>query len=293
MLRNPLFLFYLLFFYAVMQLIWWGVLLIQLAPDRKGMFIGEGVFFFVIFLFGAVKLKQAFEREHKVHKQQRNFMLSVTHELKSPLASIKLYIETILKRQLDKEQQQQFLTNSLKDIERLDDLVENVLIATKLESVQVAFQKEKINFSEAVIKIADRLQIYSCTTQSIKLNVEPDIMLVGDRMALSSVVTNLLENAIKYSPACEQISVKLYREKKDVVLSISDFGIGISDDEKKNIFNKFYRVGSENTRKTKGTGLGLYIVKSVLDKHQAQVRVKDNKPSGTIFEVTFNQYAAD
>src|SRR5690554_1751952 len=293
MLRKPLFLFYLLFFYAVMQLIWWGVLLIQLAPDRKGMFIGEGLFFFVIFIFGAVKLKQAFDRENKIHKQQRNFMLSVTHELKSPLASIKLYIETILKRHLEKEQQQQFLTNSLKDIERLDDLVENVLIATKLENVQVQFQKEKINFSEAVIKISERLQIYSCTTQSIKLNVEPDIMLVGDRMALSSVVTNLLENAIKYSPACEQISVKLYREKKDVVLSVSDFGIGISDEEKKNIFNKFYRVGSENTRKTKGTGLGLYIVKTVLEKHQAQVRVKDNKPSGTIFEVTFNQYAAD
>jgi len=293
MLRKPLFLFYLLFFYAVMQLIWWGILLIQLAPDRKAMFIGEGLFFFVIFIFGAVKLKQAFDRENKLHKQQRNFMLSVTHELKSPLASIKLYIETILKRHLEKEQQQQFLTNSLKDIERLDDLVENVLIATKLENVQVQFQKEKINFSEAVIKISERLQIYSCTTQSIKLNVEPDIMLVGDRMALSSVVTNLLENAIKYSPACEQISVKLYREKKDVVLSVSDFGIGISDEEKKNIFNKFYRVGSENTRKTKGTGLGLYIVKTVLDKHQAQVRVKDNKPSGTIFEVTFNQYAAD
>src|SRR5690606_41659875 len=154
----------------------------------------------------------------KIHKQQRNFMLSVTHELKSPLAAIKLYIETNLKRQLEKEQQQQFLTNCLKDIERLDDLVENVLIATKLENVQLQFKKEKINYSDDVAKIADRLQIYSCTTQSIKLNVEPDIVLVGDRMALSSVVTNMLENAIKYSPACEQISVKLYREKKDVVL---------------------------------------------------------------------------
>src|SRR5690554_4533486 len=167
MLRKPLFLFYLLFFYAVMQLIWWGVLLIQLAPDRKGMFIGEGVFFFVIFIFGAVKLKQAFERENKLHKQQRNFMLSVTHELKSPLASIKLYIQTILKRELDKDQQQQFMRNSLKDIERLDDLVENVLIATKLDSVQVQMQMEPLNFSEVVTKIADRLQVYSCTTQSI------------------------------------------------------------------------------------------------------------------------------
>jgi len=292
MLRKPLFLFYFLFFYAVTQLIWWGVLLIQLAPERKAMFIGEGIFFFIIFIFGAIKLRQAFEREKKLHQQQHNFMLSVTHELKSPLASIKLYIQTILKRELDKDQQQQFMRNSLKDIERLDDLVENVLIATKLDSVQVQLQKEAFNFSEAVIKIADRLQVYSCTTQSIKLNVEPDIYLKGDSFALSSVVTNLVENAIKYSPACEQVSVKLYREKNEVVLSVADFGIGISEEEKKNVFNKFYRVGSENTRKTKGTGLGLYIVKSVLDKHQAQIKVKDNKPSGTIFEITFNHYAA-
>jgi len=292
MLRKPLFLFYFLFFYAVTQLLWWGTLLIQLAPERKGMFIGEGIFFFIIFFFGAIKLKQAFDREDKLHKQQHNFMLSVTHELKSPLASIKLYVQTILKRELDKEQQQQFLKNSLKDIERLDDLVENVLIATKLDSVQVQFQKETFNFSETVAKIADRLQVYSCTTQSIKLNVEPDIYLKGDRFALSSVVTNLLENAIKYSPACEQVSVKLYHEKNDIVFSVADFGIGIAEEEKRNVFNKFYRVGSENTRKTKGTGLGLYIVKSVLDKHQAQIKVKDNKPSGTIFEITFNHYAA-
>jgi len=291
MLRKPLFLFYFLFFYAVTQLLWWGVLLIQLAPDRKAMFVGEGIFFFIIFIIGAIKLKQAFDREDKLHKQQRNFMLSVTHELKSPLASIKLYIQTILKRELDREQQSQFLNNSLKDIERLDDLVENVLIATKLDSKQVQLQKESFNFSEAVCKIADRLQVYSCTTQSIKLNVEPDIHLKGDTFALSSVVTNLLENAIKYSPACEQVSVKLYREKGDVVFSVADFGIGIPDEEKKKVFDKFYRVGSENTRKTKGTGLGLYIVKSVLDKHQAQIKIKDNKPTGTIFEITFYNYA--
>src|SRR5690606_22701326 len=126
----------------------------------------------------------------------------------------------------------------------------------------------------------------------IKQNVEPNIYLKGDSFALSSVVTNLLENAIKYSPPCEQVSVKLYREKNDVVLSVADFGIGIPDEEKKNVFTKFYRVGSEDTRKTKGTGLGLYIVKTVLEKHRAQIKIRDNKPTGTIFEITFIQYAA-
>lgn len=289
--RNPLFLFYFLFFYAVTQLVWWGVILIDIAPHRKGMFLGEGIFFLIVFIFGAIKLKEAFQREKKVHDQQHNFMLSVTHELKSPLASIKLYIQTILKRDLTADQRAQFLRNSLKDIERLDDLVENVLIATKLDNKRGFMPKERFNFSETVEKIADRLQVYSCTTQTIQTNVEPDIYLEGDHFALSSVVTNLIENAIKYSPACELVTVRLKREKDAVLLSVADFGIGIGEEEKKRIFNKFYRVGSEDTRKTKGTGLGLYIVKTVLDRHNAHIKIKNNSPTGSIFEITFNDYA--
>ncbi len=289
--RKPLFLFYFLFFYAVTQLVWWGVLLIDIAPHRKAMFIGEGIFFLIIFIIGAIKLKQAFDREQKVHDQQHNFMLSVTHELKSPLASIKLYIQTILKRDLTQKQREQFLKNSLKDIERLDDLVENVLIATKLDNKRGFMPKEKFNFSDTVEKIADRLQVYSCTTQTIQLDVEPNIYLEGDHFALSSVVTNLIENAIKYSPACELVLVSLKKQKDTVLFSVADLGIGVSEEEKKRIFNKFYRVGSEDTRKTKGTGLGLYIVKSVLDRHNAQIKIKNNSPTGSIFEITFNNYA--
>lgn len=289
--RNPMFLFYFLFFYAVTQLVWWGIILVDIAPDRKGMFIGEGIFFLIVFVFGAKKLKDAFQREKKLHDQQHNFMLSVTHELKSPLASIKLYIQTILKRNLTEEQRNQFLANSLKDIERLDDLVENVLIATKLDSKSGFSPKERFNFSETVEKIAERLQVYSCTTQTIHSEVEPDVYLEGDHFALSSVVTNLIENAIKYSPTCELVQVKLFKKENDLILSVADLGIGIGEEEKKRIFNKFYRVGSEDTRKTKGTGLGLYIVKTVLDRHNAHIKIKNNKPTGSVFEITFNDYA--
>src|SRR5690606_28157829 len=250
-----------------------------------------GIFFLIIFIVGAIKLKNAFVKERKMHKQQHNFMLSVTHELKSPLASIKLYIQTIQKRELNREQQQQFLSNSLKDIERLDDLVENVLIATKLDNAGRALPKEQFNFSEMVEKIAARLQIYSCTSQIIKVDVDQDIQINGDKFSLSSMVTNLLANAIKYSPPCEQVFVSLKRHDHTFILTVADSGVGVPDEEKKRIFNKFYRVGSEETRKTKGTGLGLYIVKTVVDKHQAQIRVRDKKPSGTIFEIIFNDHA--
>lgn len=292
--RKSLFLFYFLFFYATAQLIWWGILLVQAEPDRREMIIGEGVFFMIIFVVFAFRLKGAFVREHRMQQQQRNFLLAVTHELKSPLASIKLYLQTMLKRDLSREQQQQFIHNSLKDIERLDDLVENVLIATKLESSRPSFPKEELNLSELIDSVTNRLQINACTSQVIRTEVAPDVHIRADKFALTNVVSNLIENAIKYSPEDAAIDVKLYppNEVGEVVFSVADRGAGIDHAEKKRIFNKFYRVGNEQTRKTKGTGLGLYIVKTVLDKHNALIKVKDNQPSGSIFEVTFNNDAS-
>ncbi|WP_115170512.1 sensor histidine kinase KdpD [Sphingobacterium spiritivorum] len=289
--RKTLFLFYFLVFYAISQLIWWGIMLVKYEPQRKSMIIGEGMFFLLIFLWGVLRLKNNFKREHKIHQQQQNFLLAITHELKSPLASVKLYIQTILKRDLDKEQQQMFLQNSLKDIERLDDLVENVLLTTKLENRSYNLPKEEFNLTEMVESIVDRLQKNSCRTQIIKPDLDADVRLVADKFAITNVVTNLIENAIKYSPPCASVFVRLKRESGKLIFSVTDHGIGIPDEEKKNIFNKFYRVGNESTRKTKGTGLGLYIVKTVLQKHNASIKVKDNTPSGSIFEVTFDNYA--
>ncbi|MGJ1386243.1 sensor histidine kinase [Sphingobacterium spiritivorum] len=289
--RKTLFLFYFLVFYAISQLIWWGIMLVKYEPQRKSMIIGEGMFFLLIFLWGVLRLKNNFKREHKIHQQQQNFLLAITHELKSPLASVKLYIQTILKRDLDKEQQQMFLQNSLKDIERLDDLVENVLLTTKLENRSYNLPKEEFNLTEMVESIVDRLQKNSCRSQIIKPDLDTDLRLVADKFAITNVVTNLIENAIKYSPPCASVFVRLKRESGKLIFSVTDHGIGIPDEEKKNIFNKFYRVGNESTRKTKGTGLGLYIVKTVLQKHNASIKVKDNTPSGSIFEVTFDNYA--
>jgi signal transduction histidine kinase len=259
-----------------------------MQPDRKGMILGEGSVFLFLLVVGAYHLHKALKKELKLHHQQKNFLLSVTHELKSPLASIKLYLETILKRDLDRQQQQGFIKNALKDIERLDDLVENMLIATRIENKTYTFPKEKFNFSEMVAKITDRLQIHTCSTQVIKTKIKPGLYLSGDKFALTSVVTNFVENAVKYSPGCAEIEVKVWAADASIHMQIADQGIGIKDDEKLRIFEKFYRVGSEDTRKTKGTGLGLYIVKQVLDNHHAQIRVKNNRPAGSIFEVIFN-----
>lgn len=287
--KKSILIFYFLLLYALLEMFWWGSVVISLQPQKMGMVMGEGAVFLFLLGVGAYFIHNSIKREDKLKEQQQNFLMSVTHELKSPLAAIKLSIETIIKRDLDKEQQAKLLRNSLKDIERLDDLVENMLLATKIESRTYSFPKEVFDFSELVSRITDRLQVHSCGyEQIIKTNIKEGIKIEGDKFALSSVVTNLVENAVKYSGPCAEVAVKLCQNDGKPFLTVSDKGPGIPDGEKMLIFDKFYRVGDENVRKSKGTGLGLFIVKEVLQNHDADISVKDNTPQGAIFEVTFN-----
>jgi len=288
--RRTFVIFYALIVYAVTELVWWGYLLVKLMPSSLGMIMGEGSIFILVFSLGAIWLHRSIIKERKLAEQKKNFLLSVTHELKSPLASIKILLQTIQKRDLTKQQVLSFIEKSLMDIERLDDMVENMLLASKIDNRSYTFPKDKFNLSVLVDSIVNRLQITKCegTQQIIDAEIEPKVEITGDKFALTSVVTNLIENAIKYSGPCETVGVKLFSKDGKVFLEVADHGIGIADHEKSRIFDKFYRVGSEETRNTKGTGLGLYIVKEVLDKHQASIKVKDNRPAGSIFEVVFD-----
>lgn len=287
--KKSLLIFYFLLLYALLEMFWWGSVVIRLEPQKMGMVMGEGSVFLFLLCVGAYFIHASIKKEDRLHERQQNFLLSVTHELKSPLAAIKLSLQTIVKRDLEKQMQTSLLNNSLKDIERLDDLVENMLLATKIESRTYSFPKEEFDFSELVNKITDRLQVHSCgNEQLINADIAPGIKVVGDKFALSSVVTNLVENAVKYSGPCAEVAVQLCQNDGKPVLTVSDKGLGIPDAEKMLIFDKFYRVGDENVRKSKGTGLGLFIVKEVLQNHDADISVKDNVPQGAIFEVTFN-----
>lgn len=287
--KKSIIIFYILLFYALGQLISWGMMVVKIDASRLPMILGEGAVFLFLLGLGAYFIHTSIKKEDKLHENQQNFLLSVTHELKSPLAAIKLSLQTIMRRELDKEQRAVLIKNSLKDVERLDDLVENMLLATKIESRTYSFPKEEFDFSDLVSKITDRLQVHSCgCTQNIKTDIEPGVQLMGDKFALSSVVTNLVENAIKYSGPCAEISVELRQNGGKPKLTVSDKGLGIADSEKMHIFDKFYRVGDENVRKSKGTGLGLFIVREVVQNHDADISVRDNEPQGAIFEVTFN-----
>jgi signal transduction histidine kinase len=286
--KKPITIFYFLVLYALAELTWWGYLLIASNAKRMPMILGEGSVFLIILLVGIYFFQRTIKKESEVHQQQQNFLLSVTHELKSPLAAIKLVLQTLVKRDLTKDKRDQLIGNSIEDVGRLDDLVENMLLATRIENNSYSYPKELFDFSELVKSIFDRAIITSENTRNFQQQIEEKISIMGDRFALGSLINNILENAIKYSPNAALVQVQLYQQSNKIFFIVADQGVGIADSERQKIFQKFYRSGNELTRQNKGTGLGLFIVAQVAKNHQAKVVVSNNQPKGTIFEIIFN-----
>lgn len=255
------------------------------------MYILEGVVMMGLLFWGIIWIFSNLQNKLKLKRQQSNFLLSITHELKTPLASIKLYLETLQKRSLDKEQSNVIISNSLGDVERLRDLVDNVLLAAQLDIHKYELTLRVINISELVQKTVNRYITPRALQERVTLTLENDVYLTTDEGALEMVIGNLLSNAIKYSPAGGQVEIILRSDNEHVFLSICDEGTGISAEDKEMIFSKFYRTGDEQTRKTKGTGLGLFIVKNLMVLLKGEIKVKDRLPKGSIFELIFKQDA--
>jgi signal transduction histidine kinase len=251
---------------------------------QEHMIFGEAMMFVLTLLAGIWFINQGYQKEVRANQQRRNFLLSITHELKSPIASIRLVLETLLRRELPKEKTDQLTASALKENERLHELVENLLLSAKLET---AYQPhfEDLNLAalleDLMARFADRHP-----EAVIALEKPDDFPVVrADKQGLISMATNLLENAIKYADGQPEIVVRLSMEKQRVVMEFADNGPGIPDKEKSRIFEKFYRIGSEETRKAKGTGLGLFIVQQVVKAHNGRLQVLDNQPKGTVFKI--------
>ncbi len=250
------------------------------------MLYGEGAVFILLISIGFWRIRKTFREEISLTRRQNNFLLSITHELKSPLASLKLAMQTLQKRQLQYEHVKNMADMSMDDVERLEALVENILLASKIESTNFKLDKELLELSAIVKNIYDRIQIKYKKHRVFVQEIGDNIYVHADRLSVSSVVYNLIENAIKYSVEGSLIKVKLTGDEKNAHLSVTDQGIGIEENEKSKIFERFYRIGREETRTTKGTGLGLFIVKQIVTMHDGSIAVKDNLPKGSIFEVT-------
>ena len=258
---------------------------------KKRMYLLEGVVMMSLLFWGIIWIYRNLNNRLKLQRQQGNFMLSITHELKTPLASIKLYLETLQKRTLTKEQTDTIVQNSLSDVIRLRDLVDNILLAAQLDTHKYEVQEFEVNLTELVERTVERFSLPRNLQTRLILNIEKEVYLTTDSTALEMVLSNLLSNALKYSPAEGKIGITLRTDDTQTVLSVADEGAGILDKEKETVFTKFYRTGDELTRKTKGTGLGLFIVKNLMHLLKGEIRIKDNKPVGTIFELSFKHHA--
>lgn len=251
------------------------------------MVLGEGAVFITILLFGFRAVKKSIDKELSLAVQQKNFLLSVTHELKSPLASIKLQLQTLKSRKLDSEKVEHIQGMALRDADRLEKLVENLLLVNKVESGNLPLQKKELEISDFVRQtIASNYSIQLDAGQ-VKIGQLNEATVSVDPLATESILFNLIDNALKYGGG-QPVEVALVRSesKPYINLTVSDHGTGITDAEKKKIFDRFYRVGNEEVRKTKGTGVGLYIVKLLTEQHGGEITVGDNSPNGSVFSVT-------
>lgn len=309
---HSLFIFYVLVTYILVQFSWWAWLMIDLNIEvytqraldvlpgetqqttdirplnsRIWMIAGEGFVFLLILTSGILQIRRSFKKEIALASQQQNFLMSITHELKSPIASAKLYLQTLRRHDLTEEKRNDIIQKTIKDTDRLNQLVENILTATRIENSTQNLYREKIDLSRLVREQIQAVQDSIGQQHTTTVDVEPDIFMEADAGAMSSIVLNLYENALKYSDPGTPVDVALKRDQDHIVLEVKDQGKGIANADVARIFDKFYRAGNEATRTTKGTGLGLYIVKRLTELHNGSIQVKPNQPKGSRFEVTW------
>jgi signal transduction histidine kinase len=312
--------YWLLLFYIVVALVWWFVSLENqnrqmadlqyrnlsaqkdslttaqfsermLSIDKNtrrntGKYIAEGITFLILTLISAAFVFRSARRQFRMQQQQQNFMMAVTHELKTPISVAKLNLETLQKYNLDPEKQKKLIQMTLKETSRLNTLTNNILISSQLEGGGYSLSKEELDFSDllrdCVSEFRNRFPERIFTEE-----ISPEIELEGDALLLQMLINNLLDNAVKYSPKEKPVICRLYKKENEVVLNVIDEGGGIADSEKKKIFDKFYRTGHEATRKTQGTGLGLYLCRKIAIDHNADILVTNNSPSGSNFIIVF------
>ncbi len=326
-LRRTTFIYWMLLLYIVAALVWWFISLnsqisvmkkfeisnlrstvdsaatpvlyrqqFQKITDEhtrnKSKYLGEGSMFFLVILVGAAFVYRSVRRQFYLQQQQQNFMMAVTHELKTPISVAKLNLETLQKYNLDPVKQKKIIRTTLDETARLDFLTNNILISSQLEGHRYKSSKEELDLSslmkDCIHDFRNRFP-----ERILHEDIEADADVKGDALLLQMMINNLLENALKYSAKENPVSASLKINRSgnsvgSVEMQIKDEGPGIPAGEKKKIFSKFYRIGNEATRKTQGTGLGLYLCRKIARDHNADISVTDNKPRGSNFTVTFH-----
>jgi len=246
-----------------------------------------GLIFLAMVVAGVVVYLTLSIKAINLNRRQSNFIDSVTHELKSPIASLKLYLQTLDRHPVSPEEQTGFYKSMLEDVERLDLLINHILTAARLDS-DVINTAERIDLSELLRKSAREVcALHRVPLEICKFDLSP-CTVYGNRLDLALIFSNLIDNAVKYGDASElacRIETEYIADRGIAVVRISDNGPGIPRKLQRKIFGRFVRLGTELERKKPGTGLGLYIVRTLVRRCKGKVKVASASRKGTTFEV--------
>lgn len=309
--RTPLLLFVLVAVYIVLQFSWWAWLLltkdrqlfelqqllleegvvatgpIQQPGRERWMVLGEGVVFLLVVVFGLVIIYRTVRHELRLARQQRDFLLAVSHELRTPIAGLKLHLKTLERPGLRDDQRSGLTDLAAVEVDRLHTLTEKVLLATRLHDVRVAVSIDAVDVAQELRRILDGARATYGRGHTIEANIPAALMVGTDADAFRSIAENLVENACKYSPAGSRVDVLLAGADGGFELTVTDEGVGVNEQDRALIFDKFVRSGNEEVRRSKGTGLGLYIVRRLTHGLGGRVEYRPRQPRGSIFAATF------
>ena len=227
----------------------------------------------------------------RLDKTRNQFVSNASHELKTPLTTMKIMLETVMYQpDMPEELKQEFMQDMNHEIDRLTGIVTDLLTLTKMDSERGEMKKEPVNMSALTQEVL-RLLTPAAEKRGQRLSgeVEPGLQMTGDRARLNQILYNLTDNAIKYTPDGGEIRVSLREEEDCLVWRVADNGVGIPEEDQEHIFERFYRVDKARSRETGGTGLGLSIVKQLVSMHDGEITVSSEPGKGSEFKVVFPQ----
>jgi signal transduction histidine kinase len=286
---------------AVSLAVGWQILVVaDLQSVARGLttvqwlLIGLGSLFFILIIVGLVLLCAWLVREMRVNQRQQAFLDAVTHEMKTPLASMRLFLETLGRHDVNPDRRRDFLERMAEDVERLEHTVSQVLAAARAEGTVRRPRSGPVALAEVLSESIEAIrERHGLAEEAIRLERESPVSARGDPDELGVVFRNLLENAVKYSEPPVEVRVRLsYAGNDRVEVEIVDRGIGIERRELRKIFKRFYRVGRDVQRHAAGLGLGLFIVGNLVRRQGGRVVARsEGSGRGSRFVITLR--AAD
>jgi signal transduction histidine kinase len=256
--------------------------------SRRGIYFYMFLLIAGILVFGLILTVRTVSHELELARMKSDFVSTISHEFKSPLTSIRQLAEMLHSGRVpSEERRQKYYDVLLEQSERLSLLTENVLNFAKMEEGRKEFVFEKTDIRSLLEDLVSSIKERVCHAGfDIQLEVENSLPLImADSETLIQAANNVIDNAIKYSGDAKRVEVRAFKEDRNVVISVQDFGIGIEKEIKDKIFDRFYRGGDELTRTVKGSGLGLTLVKQIVDAHNGSLQVESESGQGSTFSI--------